>query len=178
VAICYCFLHLLGYRSFVHMMCQNGHDAVLRVWKMQESCLWLSLGVPGELTDTNSTGDGVWLRAGCLLIAKKLHHFFPPKSTKWLTPQRNSEAILAVRLLVIIGISNKDTWHNTHVFDLTYFWRSQRSKFNGTVIGMFRYRISARSDFKYGRQAAILESQQSAIYYSWTNGWIISKFLS
>jgi hypothetical protein len=55
---------------------------------------------------------------------------------------------------------------------------------NGTVVGTFRYyltqkiltlcehvsrhhlhfhQISARSDFKYGRQAAMLENQQSAI---------------
>jgi hypothetical protein len=31
--------------------------------------------------------------------------------------------------ILIIGTSNKDTWHNTWVFDLTYFSRSQRSKF-------------------------------------------------
>jgi hypothetical protein len=32
-------------------------------------------------------------------------------------------------LIFIRGISSKDTWHNTRVFDLTYFWRSQRSNF-------------------------------------------------
>jgi hypothetical protein len=28
-----------------------------------------------------------------------------------------------------MGISNRYAWHITRVFDLTYFWRSQRSKF-------------------------------------------------
>jgi hypothetical protein len=31
--------------------------------------------------------------------------------------------------IFVIGISSKDTWHNTRVFDLTYFSRSHRSKF-------------------------------------------------
>jgi hypothetical protein len=30
--------------------------------------------------------------------------------------------------ICIIGISNKDTWHNTQVFDLNCLWRSQSSK--------------------------------------------------
>jgi hypothetical protein len=69
----------------------------------------------------------------------------------------------------IIGTSNKDTWHTTRVFDLTYFWRSQRSKFKtAPLVCTFRfnltqnitlwehvarhhlcfYQISAQSDFK------------------------------
>jgi hypothetical protein len=42
--------------------------------------------------------------------------------------------------LVIIVTSNKATWHNTRDFDLTYFWRSQRSKFKmAPLVGTFRY---------------------------------------
>jgi hypothetical protein len=41
------------------------------------------------------------------------------------------------------------------------------------------YQISARSDFKYGRQVTILDGKPAIKeviddYYSWTNGWIIS----
>jgi hypothetical protein len=86
----------------------------------------------------------------------------------------------------------KDTWHtgNTWVFDLTYFWRSQRSKFKmAPLAGTFHYynyltkniltlclvcehisshhlrfyQTSARSEFKYGHQADILENQLRAI---------------
>jgi hypothetical protein len=35
---------------------------------------------------------------------------------------------------------HKDTWHYTQVFYLTYFWRSQRSKFKtAPLVGTFRY---------------------------------------
>jgi hypothetical protein len=76
--------------------------------------------------------------------------------------------------ILIIGrpTSNKDTYHNIRVFDLTnYFWRSQRSKFKTAPLASWHvsllfdlyclrfYQISARSDFKYGRQATILENQ-------------------
>jgi hypothetical protein len=41
--------------------------------------------------------------------------------------------------IFILGTSNNDTWHNTQVYDLTYFWRSQRSKFKmALLVGMFR----------------------------------------
>jgi hypothetical protein len=81
----------------------------------------------------------------------------------------------------IIGMSNKDTWHNTTVFYLTYFSRSQRSKFETNyevdifcyyltwkVLALHErvsrhhlrfYKILAQSDFKYGHQVAILEKQ-------------------
>jgi hypothetical protein len=42
--------------------------------------------------------------------------------------------------IFIIGTSNKGTWHNPRVFDLTYFWRSKRSKFKtAPLVGTFRY---------------------------------------
>jgi hypothetical protein len=37
-------------------------------------------------------------------------------------------------------VSNKDTWHNTQVFDFTYFWRSHRSMLKmSPLVGTFRY---------------------------------------
>jgi hypothetical protein len=59
--------------------------------------------------------------------------------------------------IFIIGISNKYAWHNTQVFDLTYFCRWQRSKFkrhvlllfdleysNIVLIGLHFYQVSTR----------------------------------
>jgi hypothetical protein len=87
--------------------------------------------------------------------------------------------------MFIIGSSNKHTWHNTPVFDLTYFSRSQWSKFETNYeVDIFCYdltwkvltldervsrhylrfyQILAQSDFKYGHQVAILEKQLSAV---------------
>jgi hypothetical protein len=70
--------------------------------------------------------------------------------------------------------SNKDTWHNTPVFYLTYFSRSQRSKFKTNYeVEVFCYYLTCapstflpnfgQSDFKYGHQVAILEKQPSAV---------------
>jgi hypothetical protein len=87
-----------------------------------------------------------------------------------------SNGWISSKFLSFIGTSNKDTWHSTHVFDLTYFWRSQvkvqNSTFSRHVSLLFDldhsnlvwtcfYQISAQSDYKYGRQVAILENQQS-----------------
>jgi hypothetical protein len=36
--------------------------------------------------------------------------------------------------ILVMGTSNKDTWHDTQVFDLTYFSRSQKLKFEKPLI--------------------------------------------
>jgi hypothetical protein len=100
----------------------------------------------------------------------------------------NQQSAIAPELMAgsspnfIIGTSNKDTWHNAWVFDLTYFLKVAEVKVqNSTNIGTFHYyltwniltlcehvsehhlpfnQISARSDFKYGCQVAILEKNK------------------
>jgi hypothetical protein len=82
---------------------------------------------------------------------------------------------------ISISISNKDTWHNTQVFDLTYFWRSSSKRHSCWHISLlFDLEhsslvwtcISAPSTFlpnfgPIGLQiwppGAMLENQQSAI---------------
>jgi hypothetical protein len=45
--------------------------------------------------------------------------------------------------IFIRGVSSKDAWHNTRVFDLTYLWRSQRSKFEmALLVGTFYYYLT------------------------------------
>jgi hypothetical protein len=45
--------------------------------------------------------------------------------------------------IFIIVASNKDTWHDTQVFDLTYFFKGTEVKVqNGTNIGTFRYYLT------------------------------------
>jgi hypothetical protein len=56
-------------------------------------------------THTNSsTGDG--LRELAVYWSQKNSIISPLNATKWLTPQHNSEAILAVRLLVYTGLAS------------------------------------------------------------------------
>jgi hypothetical protein len=93
-----------------------------------------------------------------------------------------------------------DSGHSSPVFDLTYFSRSQRSKFEiNYEVNVFCYyltwkvltlheRVSrhhlcfypilAQSDFECGHQVAILEKQLSAVTPELINAWIISKFQS
>jgi hypothetical protein len=91
------------------------------------------------------------------------------------------------------------TWHNTRVFDFTYFSRSQRSKFKMTPYSWY---ISLLFDLEHSNLVwtctCILApsmflpnfgpirlqiwlpgghlGKPTKSYYSWTNGWISSKF--
>jgi hypothetical protein len=89
------------------------------------------------------------------------------------------------RQIFMVGVSDEATLHITQVFDLTYFSRSQRSKFikNDEVVMFCHYLvynvvtlcrhvyrcslpypwILVRSGIKYGRQVAILKIQLSTI---------------
>jgi hypothetical protein len=100
------------------------------------------------------------------------------------------------------GVSNKTTSHITRVSDLTYFSRSQRSnsKFpknyeSWRILLLFDLECSnlvwicictpstyTQNFGLIGFQNAVRPGghlgKSTKSYYSWTNGWIISKFLS
>jgi hypothetical protein len=57
--------------------------------------VWCTLHTLFLLVHTRTLTVPVTESESCLLIGlsrKKQHHFFPPKSTKWPTPQHNSKA--------------------------------------------------------------------------------------
>jgi hypothetical protein len=95
--------------------------------------------------------------------------------------------------IFVIGISNKDTWHNTRVFDLT----DQSSKWHWLLLArfvtiwprtlypcviMYLGTIYISTKFQPDRTSNLAARQPSwktnKVLLLLTNGWIISKFLS
>jgi hypothetical protein len=133
----------------------------------QPSCIWFPLII---WWTPASTGP-IFL---CLIGVISLYHIpLLPKHYLPYTHRQQTASHLGAYAtpcvaLVIKGISNKDTWHDTHVFDLTFFWSSQRSKHFVTIwprmfvplceylstCHLHLYQILVRTDFKYGCQVS------------------------